>query len=622
MCGIAGILRPQHHQPQDVAHVETMLGELIHRGPDDHGLEHLGPAVLGHRRLSILDLSPAGHQPMVDGSGRYWITFNGEIYNFPELRDMLGLDEGSLRSSSDTEVLLEAWKRWGPDALNHCVGQFAFGLLDTQEDELFLVRDRFGEKPLFWHQGADGSVAFASSLGALTRVPWVPSELDADAVQEYVTLRYVVAPRTVVRDVRKLPGGHYLKIKGGKVEEHMWWDPRFREPVRRSKKEAIAEFGEKWEAACKRTLISDVPVGLLLSDGIDSHAVRAGMQTAGVDVPSFTYRMSDQPDGLGDIPPSSAGTFSQDLVVSPGDRVEKMREAFGAFTEPVGDGASLATWFLIRGAREHATVFLCGHGGDEVAGGYRLSQDRFRLQMMRRLGWAPLRWTGSMYDRFHFGLESAQEKRRQMRSVSSQLVPQVAHYLIHRPLPVDDVTALTGRPPTAWLSSIDSLYAGSREGADDIDRMQEVMLKTFLGENILSFADSVAMTSSAELRMPFLDRDLVGSVLETPSSHRVSTWPGRANTKLILRWWAKGHVHESVVKQRKKTFNFGNLPTMLEAYGPEIKGYVLDSAAVRRALPGVEKWVSQDPTTFRGPWEGTLWGLITLGIWCEANSIT
>ena len=622
MCGIAGILNPHHLQPSDTEHVENMLQAMVHRGPDDSGVEAMGPVVLGHRRLSILDLSPAGHQPMADRSQRYWITFNGEIYNFPDLREELGLDASDLRSGTDTEVLLEAWKHWGPEALSRCVGQFAFGLWDAQNETLFLARDRFGEKPLFWHRRQDGGIAFASSLGALTKVPWVPSELDEDAVQEYVTLRYVVAPRTIIRDVHKVPGGHFVKIRRGTAELCTWWEPRFRKPVHGSKREAVEAFDRAWRTACKRTLISDVPVGLLLSDGIDSHAVRAGMQTAGVDVPSFTYRMSDQPDGLGPIPPSTEGTHTQDLVVSPGDRVAKMQEAFSKFTEPVGDGASLATWFLINGARPHATVFLCGHGGDEVTGGYRLSQERFRLQMMRRLWWPPLQWTGSLYERFHYGLESSAEKRRQLRQAPARFAPQVAHYLIHRPLPVSDVAALTGRPPTAWLKSVDALYQGSREEATDIDRMQEVMLKTFLGENILSFADSVAMASSAELRMPFLDRDLVETVLESRSSHRVARLPGRANTKLILRWWAEGHVDESVVKQRKRTFNFGNLPSMLDAYGPQLRGIILDSQAIRRAFPGAERWISQDSGVFRGPWEGTLWSLLTLGVWSESNAIS
>jgi asparagine synthase (glutamine-hydrolysing) len=293
-----------------------------------------------------------------------------------------------------------------------------------------------------------------------------------------------------------------------------------------------------------------------------------------------------------------------------------MVTAFGSLTEPVGDGAALATWFLIRGARERATVFLCGHGGDEVLGGYRLSQDRFRLSALWRLAWLPEAWIRPVAERYLYGDESVKDRLARLRAARHRDVPAAARYLMHRPLPGADVASMLGAPGNPnGLDVVDRLYARCDARAGQIDRIQEVMLPTFLSENILSFADSVSMDSSAELRMPFLDRDLVDLVLALPERARVSRWPGRANTKLILREWGRRHLSDGTVTRRKRTFNFGNLPALLHEHGDTLRGYVLDAPAVRRAMPGVEAWVRQAPETFHGPWEGTLWALMALGIW-------
>jgi len=292
--------------------------------------------------------------------------------------------------------------------------------------------------------------------------------------------------------------------------------------------------------------------------------------------------------------------------------------AFGALTEPVGDGAALATWFLIRNARPQATVFLCGHGADEVLGGYRLSQDRFRLDALWRLRWLPEAWVRPVAERYLFGAEPVAERWGRFRRATRRTVPAAARYLIHRPLPAGDVDRIVGGPDgagAAGLRIVDELYARCHDRSGQIDRIQEVMLPTFLSENILSFADAVSMDSSAELRMPFLDRDLVKLALAVPETARVSRWPGRANTKLLLRAWARKHLPGGTASRPKRTFHFGNLPELLRDHGDVLRSYALDAPAVRRALPGLEAWVRQPPETFHGPWEGTLWALLALGIW-------
>ena len=388
MCGIAGIYR-YRGKGEDSAIVQAMLTRLERRGPDDRGVVVAEPAVLGNRRLAILDLSPSGRQPMRSPSGRYWITFNGEIYNHEEVRRELGVEREAMHSRTDTEILLLAWERWGAQALPRLVGQWAFAVFDTVERRLWLVRDRFGEKPLFYHESTEALV-FASSLEALVQHPQVPRQLDPECLVEYVTLRYVVSPRTVLRGVKKLGPGQLVEVGPEGSQVHSWWVPPLRRHPRlaaQTRGALVEEFNALFTQASERCLVSDVPVALLLSDGIDSQSIRTVLASQGHSIPAYTFRLLNAEAGVAPAAPLPGSDPVTDIEVSRAERVAQMVPAFGSLTEPLGDGAMLATWMLIRAARAGATVFLCGHGGDEVLGGYRLSQDRFRLAVLRRLAW-------------------------------------------------------------------------------------------------------------------------------------------------------------------------------------------------------------------------------------------
>jgi len=618
MCGIAGIYR-YRGAGEDSAIVQIMLKRLKRRGPDDGGIVVAEPAVLGNRRIAILDLSPSGHQPMRSADSRYWITFNGEIYNYEEVRRELGVEREAMHSRTDTEILLVAWERWGAQALPRLVGQWAFAVFDTVERRLWLARDRFGEKPLFYHESTEALV-FASSLEALVQHPQVPRELDPECLVEYVTLRYVVSPRTVLYEVKKLGPGQLLEVGPEGSGVRTWWTPPLRHRPRlaaRTRGALVEEFNALFTQASERCLVSDVPVALLLSDGIDSQSIRTVLNSRGRSVPAYTFRLLNSEAGVPPVAPPPGPDPIMDIQVSRAERVAQMVPAFGSLTEPVGDGAMLATWMLIRAARTGATVFLCGHGGDEVLGGYRLSQDRFRLALLRRLAWLPLAWVDAPLDRFMYGNESVAERRRRLREAPASMAPAVARYLIHRPLPYEDIVQIFGGACDSYLDVVDCLYRSCNPDACDLDRMQQVMLQTFLSHNILPFADSAAMDSSAELRMPFLDRDLVQFVLGLSATSRVSRWPGRANTKRILRWWAEGRVAKEIITRRKRHFQFGSMADLLRHHETSLKSQILDVGAVRCVLPGVEAWLSRPPEFYRGPWEGTLWALEALGIWCE-----
>jgi asparagine synthase (glutamine-hydrolysing) len=541
------------------------------------------------------------------------------------VRQELGLARSDLRSGTDTEVLLHAWERWGEGALERLVGQWAFAIYDRAERRLWLVRDRFGEKPLFFHR-APGVLAFASSLRALLRAPFVPRGLDRAALVEYLTLRYVVAPRTVLAACEKVPPGHLLRVDASGSARHCWYEPRFRggrTASTQKQEEALGEeFGALLGQASRRCLVSDVPVGLLLSDGIDSHSIRTSLRLAEREVPTFTYGMVQEGSGIV-AAENGASAAAWDVLVTPDERIAAMPQALSSLTEPIGDGASLATWLIIHGARDKAEVFLCGHGGDELLGGYRLSQDRFRLSWIHSLAWLPAWSLRLVIESKVFGAETAAERQRAVWRVPRREVPAASRYLIHRPLSVRDVRAIFGdeRLPDPYLGTIDRLYARCSPGATDLDRIQEVMLRTFLSENILSFADSVAMDSSAELRMPFLDRDVVEFALSLEPTARVSRWPGRTNTKQILRWWARGRVGDDVVKRRKHGFNYGSAAQLLDHDGGALRVRLREDPALRATFPGLSRWLGEPPEFYRGPREKALWSLLALSHWAEAAGV-
>ncbi|TDI14171.1 MAG: asparagine synthase (glutamine-hydrolyzing) [Acidobacteria bacterium] len=620
MCGIAGVFRGAR-PGDDRQVVASMLEVLRPRGPDSDGLLVDGPLTLGHRRLAILDLSPAGRQPMESHSGRFVVTYNGEIYNFREVRGELGLDESELRSSGDTEILLEAWERWGPECLSRLVGQFAFAMYDRREQKLTLVRDRVGEKPLYYHE-SDGTTTFASSLKALLCAPWVGRNVDEDALVEYLALRYVVAPRTVLADARKLRPGHLLEIDSSSATIRRWWKPQFRgwgpglPRIRRE--DAIERFGELFHQAVRRCLVSDIPVALLLSDGIDSNAIRVSLRAAGADLSSYTFHLDSHRTQA--VSEAQRDPSVQLQSFRPDEIHDHLEAVLSSLTEPVGDGSSIPTWLLIRGARDRAGVFLCGHGGDEVLGGYHLSQHRFRLALARQFCRLPRALAMPAVEYWTHGAGSPQQRHRALQRSTKHDWPAAIPYLLQRPLDEDDLSGLLGRPapPERHLASIARLYGECESHLTDIDRMQYVMMETFFAANILSFADAVSMDSSAELRMPFVDRDLMEFAFSLPRELRVSRWPGVANTKRILRYWAERNLPSKVVNQQKRSFRYGSIRYLLRKEGSQVRSRILDAPFLRRRLPGLEKWMNQDVESYRVAREGTFWALLSFAIWGTA----
>jgi asparagine synthase (glutamine-hydrolysing) len=620
VCGIAGILR--FGRPADDATIVGGMSErLAHRGPDGAGQWTAGAVTLGHRRLAVLDLSAAAAQPMTHPDGRFVIVFNGEIYNYSEIAGELGLGPADLRTHSDTEVLLHAWARWGADMLPRLVGQWAFAMCDRADGSLYLARDRFGEKPLYFHADAD-RFAFASSIEALFADPATPRALDAAALAEFVALRYVLAPRTVVAGVHKISAGELLHVRAdGTRTSTTWYRPRFVPDADRSARAARGradEFDARFRAACRRCLVSDVPVGLLLSDGIDSQSILAALRASGQETHAYTFRLVGSKSVAATVP----GIESTVLDFTPDDVRARMDHVLARQTEPVGDLAALATTVLIERARAQTTVFLCGHGGDEILGGYRFSQDRFRLAALHAFGRWPLPPVRRGLARHLFGEEPLPARIARFLDGPANRAPGAARFLIQRPVSGDELARLFGGPaslPDAapGPAAAARLYADCAPDASDLASMQEVLIRSFLDEDILPFADASAMASGAELRLPYLDRDLVELVFRMPDAERVGAWPGRTNTKLPLRRWAQTRVPAAVRGRRKQPFAAGHVGEFLpEAAMAQAR--ILGSRAVRRALPGVEAWMADRVADWPRQAGGILWSLLTLAVWAEA----
>ena len=506
MCGIAGFLkRPgttAHFDWNDVA--RAMTATLLHRGPDDSG-EWCDPdagIALGHRRLSIVDLSPTGHQPMVSADGRFVITYNGEVYSFREIRQELESHALILRGSSDTEVLLEAVSTWGLDAtLPRLIGMFAFALWDRQERTLTIVRDRLGVKPLYWSD-ANGFVSFASELKALHAHPaWTPA-IDRGALSAFMRHNYIPAPFTIYQGVWKLEPGTYAVFKGGgQVSIQRYWDLR---EVVRSGREARRVWSDETRSdlevvmrdAIERRMIADVPLGALLSGGIDSSLVTALMQSQRA-TPVRTFSIGFADSEYDEAPHARAiarhlGTDHTELYVQPRDALDLIPRLTEWWDEPFADSSQVPTYLVCQLTRQHVKVVLSGDGGDELFCGYT----RYA---------------------YGAGLEPGSDRDATYRQMLS-----------HWPDPSAVVLRSTERRGRLWDDDAAAI------APHFVDRMQYLDTLTYLPDDILTKVDRASMAVGLEARVPLLDHRLVEFAWQLPLEVKLRDGQGKWALRQVL----------------------------------------------------------------------------------------
>jgi asparagine synthase (glutamine-hydrolysing) len=570
MCGIAGIVHADG-RPVDREALEAMTDAMRHRGPDDRGVLVLeggtGPSVgLGHRRLSILDLSALGRQPMDDGGGALWVVFNGEIYNFRELRAELEALGHRFRSATDTEVVVHALARWGEAALARLDGMFALAAWDARAGRLLLARDRFGKKPLFYHY-AGGLLAFASELPALLRHPAVPRAVDPQSLSRYLLHEYVPAPHCLLEGVRKLPAGHALSWTpgasgaAGTARVAPYWTMAFGGNEGISDAEAEAELERLFSRAVRRRLVSDVPLGVFLSGGLDSSAVTAFM--AG-HVPARSIRtfcIGFAEAGFDESAHARAvaralGTEHHEQTLREADLIDVVPQALGCLPEPMADSSLVPTWLLARFARQEVTVALGGDGGDELFAGY----DPFlALGPARLAAWAPrpllaLAGRAAALGRASEGNMSPGFRVRQfLRGVGRPVMERNQLWLGAFDLPGQ--RAVLHPDVLARLGGFDPLDEVAEAGAqgpqgDDVQRTVAFYLRYYMAGHILPKVDAAGMAHSLEVRAPFLDTALAEFACSLPSRMKLRG----LTRKWLPRRMLRGRLPAPVLARGKKGF--------------------------------------------------------------------
>jgi asparagine synthase (glutamine-hydrolysing) len=558
MCGIAGIAGKLAGDPSGL--VRSMCDSLVHRGPDDAGIWFSpGDGVsFGHRRLAIIDLSAAGHQPMADQSGQLQITFNGEIYNYQELQKELIQAGHCFRTATDTEVILEAYRAWGTGCLSRLNGMFAFVLYDHRSRVLFGARDRAGEKPLFYHH-AGGRLAFGSELKAILADPELPRELDPESLQHYLAYGYVPQGRCILKGFRKLPAAHALLYHPEQDQLQIWpyWklpDPCSQD-VEVSEEDLLDQLESLLRDAVERQLIADVPVGILLSGGLDSSLITA-MASQRHSGPVRTFTITFPGHGSFDEGPFArivAKHFSTDHteLIAEDATIELLPQLACQYDEPIADSSMVPTYLVSKLVRQSNKVALGGDGGDELFGGYSHYNWINRLQQAQRLIPKQIRHTiaNSLAERLPIGFRGRHYLRglgvdgSEIVSFANLYFDKVMRERLIAPL-------LSGIP--AGNGSPESSRAVLKWGRTATQQATALDFLTYLPDDILVKVDRASMLNSLEVRAPFLDYRIIEFAFgRVPDRWRAT----KAGRKILLRKLAQRVLPPELDLTRKQGFS-------------------------------------------------------------------
>lgn len=561
MCGIAGIFHCGTVKPVEPARVERMCDALAHRGPDGSGVWTAPGVGLGHRRLSIIDLA-GSPQPMVSADGRAVIVFNGEIYNFRELRQELAAGGAQFRTDGDTEVILAAWQRWGAQCLSRLQGMFAFALYDCGKRELFLARDRLGVKPLYTAHLSDGSLAFASEMKGLLAHPLLRRDIDPLAVEDYMTWGYVPDHRAFLKGVEKLPAGHFrlLKHDAPPAPPQQYWDISFAERARDSEAGLQAQLLHHMRDAVRSRMVADVPLGAFLSGGVDSSSVVALMAEASNEQVrscsiGFDVGALDESDYATQIA-QLFDTEHHSLKVS-ADQFSEIDRLAAIFDEPFADASALPTLQVCALARRSVTVALSGDGADEALAGYRRQVfhrheeqiRRFLPQTLRDKVITPL---GRLYPKADWAPRPLRAKATLLALGSSgsaayaSALATTTPELRKRLYSERFFKELSGyRAETVLIAMMDQ--APARSG---LDRAQYADLKFWLPGDILTKTDRTSMAVGLEAREPLLDHRLVELGARLPDRMRVRGSQG----KWLMKQAMREHLPDNILFRPKQGF--------------------------------------------------------------------
>ena len=623
MCGIFGFAGWTDDLPP-VADLCRATNLLRHRGPDGGGYWHERGVFLGHRRLSIIDLA-SGSQPMLNGSGRYVITFNGEIYNYPELRDELRAKGHTFATSSDTEVILVGYEEWGPSVVEKLEGMFAFALYDRRDSTLLLARDRFGEKPLLLSE-TRGGIAFASELVPLAALGIAGREIDPEALAGYLSLNYVPGTRTMLRGVTRLaPAEWRLYGAGGLLRQERYWTPPARPATapRRDAEDVLDELQERFDRAVRLTLRSDVPVGLFLSGGIDSSLVAQSAARSGHFESAFCVDFTDNRFSEWSGASTVARKLDIDLVRVPLDAsvLSEFLDIAGHLDDPLADSSAVAVWTVSRAAAQRVKVVLSGDGGDELFGGYLTypaSRWHSRLHpLLPRGAWQAIAGAVDhlpINDRVK--VSRSYKLQRFLRAMP--LSTREAHFTWNGTWMPEDARRFAGRADVrdAAAGALERLAEAHGLSGHSLHDLQLADIREYLPNDILTKVDRATMAHGLESRAPLLNHHVAALALGLPDAMRIG--PGNV-TKLALRRLCARHFGDAHAFAPKQGFSIPvhgwlreeGRPLMTTLLTPERVGAtgVLDAAAVGAAM--------RDHLDGRRAYGWELWGLMVFVTWFE-----
>ena len=616
MCGIAGIYRFRSARPVEPGEVRTMGACLAHRGPDDEGYLTDGPLGLAHKRLTILDTSSRGRQPMFSEDGESCIVFNGEVYNFVELREELEAQGHSFRTTTDTEVILRLWNLAGEDCLERLNGMFAFAIWDRRRQTLFIARDRLGIKPLYYTLDADG-LRFASEVKALLATSDRKPGVNLDMLDAYMSVGYVPTEHTLFQDIEKLQPGWCMTVDRDGPRLRQYWDLK-PEPEDLSEEECVQETLELLRDSVRLQLRSDVPLGVFLSGGVDSSAVVALMHEMGVrDIRTFTVAYDFGPEydetRYARIVAEKFKTRHREVFVTPREFQEFIPSLVWHMDEPVTESAAISLYFVSKMAREDVVVVLSGEGSDEVFGGYPIYKYMQTLERYRRLPAALRRnLINPALDRLggkwnKYTRLSDLPLRERYLGVSFYETPMKE--ALYRP-EIRNLFNGHGMP-----SLIQPYYEKAR-GLDPLHQMMYLDVKSWLPDDLLIKADKMTMASSVELRVPFLDHRVVELGGRIPARYRIKGW----TTKYILKKAMEPYLPNEIIHRGKMGF-----PTPLaRMFQHEMRPYVAEVLDSDRSLgrgyfkPEVVRSLVAEHLEGKRDHHRVLWQLLVLEEWHRA----
>ncbi|MGE0101428.1 MAG: asparagine synthase (glutamine-hydrolyzing) [Blastocatellales bacterium] len=592
MCGICGIAIPeQSHRRVEEARLVAMRDALHHRGPDGAGIFNDGRTGLGHRRLSIVD-PRGGHQPMTNEDETVWIAFNGEIYNHDQIRPALEAAGHIYKTRSDTETILHLYEQSGPAGVEQLRGMFAFAIWDSVRKQLFLSRDRLGIKPLYYVHGDDGTLYFASEIKALLEAHAVKPELNYEVLADFATNRATSGEETLFRGVRRLPPGHNLIWRNGSIRIERYWDLDFtKDPVRQSDDQYIEQFGDLFSDCVRSHLMSDVPLGMFLSGGLDSSAIAAVMSGFVRDpIKTFSVAFAERDANELEYARIVADEFRTDhheIVVSPVEFFETLPSMVYQEDEPIAHPSSVPLYFVSRLASRHVKVVLTGEGSDELMAGYnKYRVGIYNLVLGRRYEKIAPQFVRAAVRRAIDLLPVDSRARRVLQRTFLRLPANLRdvyldNFSVFSPTMQDDlfsaatIERMTDRDPYRIpVGIMDEL-----QGCDLLDRLLAADLKTYLHE-LLMKQDQMSMAASIESRVPFLDNRLVEFVNRLPVDLKLRGW----TTKYILRRAMRERLPERILSRRKMGFPVPVGSWFRGEFRNILDEYVLSERALMRGI--------------------------------------